>query len=88
MSFQVVWDMEAYRKLEQLWENVRNIGPIVDAYDEIERRLSDEPEQLGESRPRGRRIWIVPPLDILFRVQPRLKEVHVVDLWKFDDRKS
>ncbi len=38
MSYQVVWDMEAYRRLEQLLANERDIGPIVDAYDEIELR--------------------------------------------------
>ena len=64
MSYQVVWDADAFRKLEQMWEDAPDVGPVVDAFDEIERR-------------------IVPPLGVLFRVQPRLNEVYVIELWRF-----
>jgi hypothetical protein len=45
MSFGIVWDVQAYRKLEQIWDAAEVVGPAVDAFDEIERRLIDNPEQ-------------------------------------------
>ena len=89
MNYEVVWDVVAYRKLEQIWDAAEDLGPAVDAFDEIERRLaSDDPDNQGESRPHGRRILIVPPLGVLFRAQPRLKEVYVLDVWAFGPRKQ
>lgn len=86
MNFEVVWDIVAYRKLEQIWDAAADLGPAVNAFDEIERRLADNPQSQGESRPRGRRLLIVSPLGVVFRVQPRLKEVYVLDVWTFSSR--
>jgi len=82
MSYDIVWDVRAYKKLETIWSDTTPIGPAVDAFDEIERLLSRSPEQEGESRARGRRILIVAPLGVIFRVHERLQEVHVLDVWK------
>ena len=87
MNYDVVWDVQAFRKLEQIWDQADDLGPAVDAFDEIERRLADDPEHQGESRPRGRRVLIIAPLGVLFRAQPRLKEVYVLDVWSFNQRR-
>jgi hypothetical protein len=87
MSYRVVWDAVAYRKLERIWTEADDIGPTLHAFDEVEALLQDEPEQQGESRARGRRILIVPPLGVVFRVQPRLGEVYVLDAWVFGRKK-
>jgi hypothetical protein len=84
MNYDIVWDIKAYRKLEQIWDEATPIGPAVDAFDEIERRLRLTPTEEGESRAQGRRILHVAPLGIIFRVNDRLKEVHVLDVWMFD----
>ncbi len=87
MSYEVVWDVQAYRKLEKIWDETQDIGPAVNAFDEIERRLSQQPENEGESRSRGRRIILLAPLGAIYRVQPRLQEVHILDVWAFRERK-
>jgi ParE-like toxin of type II ParDE toxin-antitoxin system len=86
MRYDIVWDVDAYKKLEKIWSETTPIGPAVDAFDEIERLLSKLPEQEGESRARGRRILIVAPLGVIYRVHERTKEVHVLDVWKFPQR--
>ena len=88
MNYDIVWDVAAYRKLQRIWDEAMPIGPAVDAFDEIERQLSESPEQAGESRPRGRRIVIVAPLGVIFRVNQRIREVHILDVWAFPRRKS
>ena len=88
MSYDIVWDVTAYRKLEKIWHDAMPIGPAVDAFDEIERRLSESPEQEGESRAHGRRILIVAPLGVIFRVQQRIREVYVLDVWAFPRRRN
>ena len=85
MSYDIVWDVSAYQRLEKFVRDAP-IGPAVDAFDEIERLLRKLPEQEGESRAGGRRILIVAPLGVIFRVHERLKEVHVLDVWKFPQR--
>jgi hypothetical protein len=87
MAFDIVWDAKAYRKLKDIWAHARPIGPAVDAFDEIERRLSQSPEEEGESRPLSCRITHVAPLGILYRVNRRLNEVHILDVWMFIRRK-
>jgi len=86
MTYHVVWDVEAYRKLEQIWTHAADIGPSVRAFDEIERLLATAPEEQGESRASGRRVLIVPPLGIIYRVQSRLQEVYVQEAWEFRRR--
>ena len=86
MSYDIVWDVAAYRKLEKIWSEATPNGPAVDSFDEIERRLSESPEQEGESRPHGRRILIIAPLGIVFRQQQRLREVHILDVRDFPRR--
>jgi hypothetical protein len=87
MNYDIVWDVKAYRKLEQIWDKATPIGPAVDAFDEIERRLRLNPATEGESRASGRRITIVAPLGVIFRVNERLKEVHILDVWMFESHK-
>ena len=88
MDYEIVWDVAAYRSLEEIWSKKTPIGPAVDAFDEIERRLSESPDEEGESRSHGRRILIVAPLGVIFRVQQRLREVHILDVWDFPRRKN
>lgn len=87
MSYDLVWDVEAFRKLERIWYETTPLEPVASAFDELERRLILSPDEEGESRVRGRRILIVPPLGAIYRVQERMKEVHVLDVWTFHERK-
>lgn len=53
---------------------------------EIERRLRDNPEQEGESRPNGQRISFVAPLGFTFRPGPDERVVVVSNVWWFGKR--
>jgi hypothetical protein len=53
---------------------------------EIERRLRDEPEEEGESRPSGQRISFVAPLGFTFQLEPDEKVVVVSNVWWFGRR--
>ena len=68
MMYHVVWDVEAYQKLEHIWTYASDIGPAIRAFDTIEELLTAAPEDQGESRAGGRRVLIVPPLGIIYRV--------------------
>ena len=81
MIYDVVWYGDAFRNLEKIWDEITPLAPADAAFDEIERRLTKSPETEGESRPDGRRILTLPPLGVLFRPQPRLKEVYVLKVW-------
>lgn len=53
---------------------------------EIERRLRDNPEEEGESRPSGQRISFVAPLAFMFQPVPDQKLVVVSNVWWFGKR--
>ena len=53
---------------------------------EIERRLRDNPEEEGESRPNGQRISFVAPLGFTFQPVPDQQVVVVSSVWWFGKR--
>jgi hypothetical protein len=53
---------------------------------EIERRLRDNPEEEGESRPNGQRISFVAPLGFTFQAVPDEQAVVVSNIWWFGKR--
>ena len=53
----------------------------VQAFDKIERILSDDADTQGESREKDRRILIVPPIGVIFRAKPEISEVLILDAW-------
>lgn len=86
MNFQVVWDVAAYRRLERIWTDVSDVRPYLNAFDEIEAMLSVDAATRGESRAEGRRILLVPPLGVIFCVQTRLGEVHILEVWTISQK--
>jgi hypothetical protein len=56
------------------------------AIHEIERRLRDNPEEEGESRPNGQRISFVAPLGFTFQPVPDEQVVVVSNVWWFGKR--
>jgi hypothetical protein len=55
---------------------------------EIERRLCDDPEKEGESRPNGQRISFVAPLAFAFQPMPDQQVVLVSSVWWFGKRRD
>ena len=71
-----------------MWLNSRLRHRITTAAGEIDRLLDTHPQERGESRDSDRRILIVSPLGVLFRVFPEEKEVHVLHVWQFEQRSA
>lgn len=81
MIYRVSWDAEALQTLEAIWDDQDNPTLVVRALDEIHDSLTEDAEQKGESRGRGRRVFLAPPLGVIFQAQPRLGEVLIVRVW-------
>jgi hypothetical protein len=81
MNYEVYWTKTAFAQINQLW--LRGVDPerVMDAYDDVNRILSESPEDWGESRGTLReRVWFHAPLRIAFRVDIERQEVVVVDV--------
>jgi hypothetical protein len=82
MEFRVLW-LSAAEKVLALWLDEPIRADVTRAADEIDRRHRRNPDEEGESRPRGRRILFVPPLAITYKVFPDENLVVVSDVWRF-----
>jgi hypothetical protein len=51
---------------------------ILQAMDEVEAKLRDQPEFVGESREANRRLLIVAPLSVTYRVDHRKRIVYIL----------
>jgi hypothetical protein len=59
---------------------------ILKAWHQIDDTLARDPEDLGESRDEGMRIWFEAPLGILFKVAVEKKQVRLLQVWTFAKR--
>ena len=83
MNYTVLWDPAAEQELADVWITAADRAAVTSAADEIDRRLRRDPEQQGESRDDGRRVLLVSPLGVLFRVLPDDRIVRVIQVWSF-----
>ena len=83
MNFTVTWVPDAEAELAELWMAAPERERIRLAADQIEKQLRGNPQSIGESRSGGRRILIVPPLAVTYRVLPEDRIVQVVNVRKF-----
>jgi hypothetical protein len=83
-SYTVVWNPTAERQLTEFWLACSNRAEVTGAADEIDRRLAIDPSNEGESRNAGRRVLILKPLVVIFRVHEadRIVKVSQVRLFK------
>ena len=68
MIYTVVWTEDAENELANLWTTATDQGSMSWAADQIDVALRRDGNVKGESRSGNRRILIVPPLAVLFRV--------------------
>src|SRR5262245_38294908 len=57
LSYQVEWRPAAEREFQRLWRSVTNPIPVGVAAEQIDKKLSEDPDEKGESRAFGRRIF-------------------------------
>jgi hypothetical protein len=68
MDWTVVWLPDAEYELAERWLASTDRDRITLAADQIDKLLRHAPDSVGESRDAGRRILIVPPLAVFYRV--------------------
>jgi plasmid stabilization system protein ParE len=84
MRFTVVWNPSAESQLSEIWLEAKDRAGVTSAANEIDKKLRHSPETVGESRSGGRRIAIVPPLAIFFRVDEEDQLVRVLFVRKVE----
>jgi mRNA-degrading endonuclease RelE of RelBE toxin-antitoxin system len=88
MKYEILWLQSALDELTRAWtaapSHVRQA--ITKVSHEIDAQLIVNPEDQGESRPKGRRIAFFPPLGITYRVDSQNSVVFVIHVWCFRKR--
>jgi hypothetical protein len=84
MNYTVDWVPRAEQELAALWMDAQSRDAVTRASHRIDQLLRHDPEQAGESRPRGRRILFELPLGVVFRVYPDRRLVRVLHVWRID----
>jgi hypothetical protein len=86
VSYRVVFHPRADAVLIDLWMASARRQEVTRAVDWLERELSIQPEQLGESRIGEDRIAFHGPIGIEFRVDQELQEVLIFNIWEIGSR--
>ena len=83
MNFTVTWVPAAEAELTDLWLAAVDQTSLRLAADQIDHQLKINPEEAGESRSGGRRILIVPPLVVTYRIRMADRVVQVLNVRSF-----
>lgn len=83
MTYAVAWLPDAEQELAAIYMNASDPSAISQASNLIDYRLARNPAQEGESRPNGRRILLVSPLGVIFRVSEDDRLVTVSHVWTY-----
>lgn len=83
--FRVRWKRSAVNELANLWTQANAVQrqAITGASHRIDQQLQADPYAESESRPGGRRILLVAPLGVTFRIEADGQTVSVLRVWLF-----
>lgn len=86
--FRVQWVQAAVNELTAIWTNADSPfrQAITAATHAIDEQVRTDPIGNSESRPEGRRVLLVAPVGITFRVDVRRRTVVVLRVWVFRRR--
>lgn len=86
--FTVRWVRSALDDLAAIWLDAESDrrAEITAATHRIDVALRMAPQEQGESRPNGRRIFFAAPLAVTFHVVDEQRLVRVLDVWTFKTR--
>lgn len=88
MNFEVLWVTEAENELATIWTVSADRNAITAAAHIIDSVLRTDPEDAGESRDDDRRVFLEPPLGVVFAVSPQDRTVHVLSVWQIAPRRQ
>jgi plasmid stabilization system protein ParE len=80
--FTVRWKRIARDRLAELWMQASDRSAVTAAANRIDVLLQFDPDNQGESRDRGRRLLVEPPLGVIFRVNHQKRIVYVLRVWR------
>lgn len=83
MKYTVTWVPDAEQELASLWVHAVDRAAVTDAANRIDQCLRFDPQAQGESRSQGKRVLLVPPLGIIFKVHPHDLVVQVLSVWHY-----
>ncbi len=86
MDWTVVWLPDAENELAELWLASTDREATSAAADQIDQLLRNSPQTAGESRSADRRILIIPPLAVIYRVSLDDRIVRVSNLREISHR--
>ena len=78
--FRIRWPKTVSRKLLAESAKVDSVllTAILDAMSDVESLLQNEPEFVGESRDANKRLLIVEPLSVRYKIDHRRRVVHIL----------
>ena len=80
MSYQVRWKRTAKDQLASIWMNAKDRASVTAAAQQIDDWLQTNPGTCGESRSGSRRILVVLPLAVVFKVHEQQEKVTVLSV--------
>jgi hypothetical protein len=83
VKYTVVWQESAEERLADIWLASEDRAAISVAARDIDRFLRNQPKSAGESRPAEKRMLLVAPLGVIFRVYEQDRIVLVASVWRF-----
>jgi len=76
--YTVVWRDEALNELAEIWVQATERIQITNAVDLLDADLSFDPASKGEEMLKGLLIYVAPPIQVLYEVQPQSRSVRVL----------
>jgi len=78
--FRIRWPKSVSRRLLAESANVDStlLTAILNAMSDVESLLQNEPEFVGESRDAGKRLLIVEPLSVVYKIDHGRRVVHIL----------
>jgi len=66
---------------EKIWQSASDRDAILRAMWDIEARVRNDPNDVGESRPNDQRITFATPLGVLFEIDHAIFKVEITSAW-------
>lgn len=85
MKFRVRWSRQALEAVAAAWANADPAfrQAITRATHQVDQALQQDPRGAGESRPGGRRVLLVAPIGVIYRIEADGQTVSVLRMWSF-----
>lgn len=84
--YSVLWSPDAERELQAILSHAGDSASVTQAFLALNQLLRTDPDRIGESRPKGRRVTFLVPLGVRFEVRWREQTVLILRVWHYRPR--